>query len=102
MPNKYDDNTCATRWHDNGYIVQYYGIGDPSPQPQPHPHPDIPFTLPYTYPPTPDLEAFKLLAEQIKKLADAMPGRKKVKKLLNRLAELEKRVAKLEAELDGK
>ena len=107
--NNSDDNgkdTCASRWDNGGYVVTYYGIGDPwIPGEQPHQQPLQP-PLPYNFTPTPapqtneeHLAAFKLLAEQIKKLAAKMPGRKNVKKLSKRLAVLEERVTELERKL---
>ena len=104
------DNTCASRYNDSGYVVTYYGIGDPWPQDQPPtPHPDtIPPSYPYPTPSVPytltpqvnDLKAFKQLADSIRKLAKKMPGRKKVKKLMKRLKFLEERVTELERALE--
>lgn len=109
-----DDNskdTCAGRWNNSGYTVTYYGIGDPwVPGERPQNPPCVPQTLPYTFTPTPTppqtdeehLAAFKLLAEQIKKLATNLPEHKKVKKLTKRLRVLEERVAELERKLGEK
>lgn len=77
-----------------------YSIGDPPDMPH------APYTpQPFVFTPTPmdaneERTAFKALSEQIRELADTLPGSKKVRKLLKRLVALEKRVAELEQEKD--
>jgi len=96
-----NNGDCGRRWEEAGYIVQYYGIGDPDPYP--YNPPCVPNTLPtLTVTPPPELEQFKRIADMIHALAAKMPGRKKVKKLQKRLKELEERVAAIESRMsDG-